>query len=228
NYGKYTMATSLHATFSNVMDQMMLGGMLSPSAVSSFNIANRISNMAHIPTNAMATVVFPQGAIRYESEGKDAMKLLYEKSVGSILAILVPAVVILYLFADPIINLIAGEQYLDSIPLLRITLLYCFLIPFSRQTGTILESTGKTKLNFLLVLFTGLFNIILNIFRITKFVVIGAVYGALLARIIFFLVARYHMKKLFGINIWAPWKYAVQFYPDVYRKLLIGLKTQRV
>src|SRR3546814_15766897 len=33
NYGKYTMATSLHATFSNVMDQMMLGGMLSPGAV---------------------------------------------------------------------------------------------------------------------------------------------------------------------------------------------------
>src|SRR5690606_29923625 len=119
---------------------------------------------------------------RYESEGKEAMKLLYEKSVGSILAILVPAIIVLYLFANPIINLIAGERYLDTIPLLRVTLLYCFLIPFSRQTGTILESTGNTKLNFLLVLFTGMFNIILNVFLIFKFGVIGAVYGALIAR----------------------------------------------
>ncbi len=219
NYGKYTMATSLHATFSNVMDQMMLGALLAPAAVSSFNIANRISNMAHIPTNAMATIVFPQGAIRYEAEGKDAMKLLYEKSVGSILAILTPVVMILYLFAEPIIHIIVGEQYVDAIPLLRVTLLYCLLIPYSRQTGTILESTGNTRLNFLLVLFTGAFNIVLNIFLIQKFGVIGAVYGALAARISFFLVARHYLKSLFGINLWAPWKYAVQFYPDIYRKL---------
>ncbi|MGV3762447.1 flippase [Parapedobacter sp.] len=219
NYGKYTMATSLHATFSNVMDQMMLGGMLSPGAVSSFNIANRISNMAHIPTNAMAIIVFPQGAIRFESEGKDAMKVLYEKSVGSVLAILTPAVIMLYLFAEPIIHIIVGEKYLDAIPLLRVTLLYCFLIPYGRQTGTILESTGNTRLNFLLVLFTSSFNIILNILLINKFGVMGAVYGALLARILFFVVARHYLKKLFKINLWAPWKYAIQFYPDTYHKL---------
>ncbi|WP_262247674.1 flippase [Parapedobacter soli] len=224
NYGKYTMATSLHATFSNVMDQMMVGGMLSSGAVSSFNIANRISNMAHIPTNAMATIVFPQGAIRFESEGKNAMKLLYEKSVGSILAIVTPAVVVLYLFAEPIIHIFAGERYLDAAPLLRVTLLYCLLIPYSRQTGTILESTGNTKLNFLIVLFTSSFNIILNIFLISKYGVIGAVYGALLARIVFFVTARYYLKKLFQINLWAPWKYAILFYPEIYRKLFY--KTQ--
>lgn len=219
NYGKYTMATSLHATFSNVMDQMMLGGMLSPGAVSSFNIANRISNMAHIPTNAMANIVFPQGAIRFESEGKDAMKVLYEKSVGSVLAILVPAVIVLYLFAEPIIHIIAGEKYMDAIPLLRVTLLYCLLIPYSRQTGTILESTGNTRLNFLLVLFTSSFNIILNVLLISRFGMMGAVYGALLARILFFIVARHYLKKLFQINLWAPWRYAIQFYPDTYHKL---------
>lgn len=219
NYGKYTMATSLHATFSNVMDQMMLGGILSASAVSSFNVANRISNMAHIPSNAMAAIVFPQGAIRFESGGKDAAKLLFEKSVGSVLAILTPAVVVLYLFAEPIIQVVVGKDYLDAVPLLRVTLFYCLLIPYSRQTGTILESTGNTRLNFLMVLFTGTFNIVLNIFLITKFGVIGAVYGALLARILFFCVAQHYLAKLFRINIWAPWKYAIQFYPDTYRKL---------
>jgi len=168
----------------------------------------------------MATIVFPQGAIRFETEGDAAIKHLYEKSVGSILAILTPAVLTVYFFAEPIVRIIAGDRYLDAIPLLQITLLYCLLIPYSRQTGTVLESTGNTRLNFLLVLVTGAFNIILNIFLINKFGVVGAVYGALIARVVFFLVAGHFLKKLFQINIWAPWGYAVRFYPELYAKLI--------
>lgn len=225
DYGKYSMGTSLHATFSNVFDGMLIGLMLSPKTVSIFNTATRISQIAHLPTNAMASIVFPLGARRSETQGNAALKFLYEKSVGSILALLVPTVVFLSIFATPIVNFIAGPQYGDAIPLLRVALLYCIFIPYSRQTGTILEASGKTKLNFFLVLCTGLFNIVLNYFLIQEWGAMGAVCGALAAWILFFIVSQYILNKLFKINIWSPWQYAFRFYPETWRMLFTQIRN---
>lgn len=219
NYGKYAMGTSVNALLSSTIDQMMLGALLSPAAAGRFNIALRISNLANIPSNAMATIVFPQGSKRAETEGATALKYLYEKSVGSILAILIPALLFIYIFADPIILFVASDKYSDAIPLLKITLLYSFFIPFSRQTGTILESVGKTKLNFYLVLFTGIFNVALNFSFISKWGVMGAAYATLVTNFVFFGVSQYFNHKLFNISLVNPWIYAFQFYPEIFRKL---------
>lgn len=219
NYGKYAMGTSVNAQLSSTIDQMMLGGLLSPAAAGKFNIALRISNLANIPSNAMATIVFPQGSKRAETGGNEALKYLYEKSVGSILAILVPALLFIYIFADPLIHFIASEKYVDAIPLLKITLFYSLFIPFSRQTGTILESVGKTKLNFYLVLFTGIFNILLNFTFISQWGVLGAAYATLVTNSIFFGVSQYFNWKLFNISLFNPWIYAIQFYPEIFRKI---------
>ncbi|SKB54946.1 Membrane protein involved in the export of O-antigen and teichoic acid [Parapedobacter luteus] len=219
DYGKYAMGTSVNALLSSTIDQMMLGALLSPASAGKFNIALRISNLANIPSNAMATIVFPQGSKRAETEGNTALKYLYEKSVGSILAILVPALLFIYILADPIIHFVASEKYADAIPLLKITLIYSLFIPFSRQTGTILESVGKTKLNFYLVLFTGIFNMLLNFFFISRWGVLGAAYATLGTNFVFFGVSQYFNRKLFNVSLLNPWIYAIQFYPEIFRKL---------
>lgn len=219
NYGKYSMGTAVNAQLSATVDQMMLGAMLSPAATSVYNIAIRISNLANIPTNAIATIVFPQGSKRAETEGPTALKYLYEKSVGSILAVLVPSLVFIFIFADPIIHFIASEKYNDAIPLLKITLLYSLFIPFSRQTGTILESVGKTKLNFYLVLFTGISNLLLNFSFISYWGILGAAYATLITNFVFFVISQYFNRKLFNINLLNPWIYAIRFYPEMFRKI---------
>lgn len=225
NYGKYAMGTSVNAQLSSTIDQMMLGGLLSPAAAGKFNIALRISNLANIPSNAMATIVFPQGSKRAETEGNVALKYLYEKSVGSILAILVPALLFIYLLADPIIHFVASEKYIDAIPLLKITLFYSLFIPFSRQTGTILESVGKTKLNFYLVLFTGIFNLLLNFGFISLWGVLGAAYATLVTNFVFFGISQYFNRKLFNISMLNPWIYAIQFYPEIFKKIFPSKTT---
>lgn len=219
-YGKYGFGTSVSSLLSGTLDQMMLGAMLSPAASGAFNIAVRITNLIDIPTNAMAVIVFPQSARRMAEEGKDAIKYLYEKSVGTTLAILLPGVLFLYFFADWTISLIAGEKYDDSIPLLKITLMYSLLIPFGRQFGTILDSIGKTKVTFYVVLITTLVNLGLNYYFIGWLGVLGAAYATLVSNIIGFMIAQVILKREVSVNVLNTFVYMYQFYPDFYQKYI--------
>lgn len=213
-YGKYAFGTLISSLLSGTIDQMMLGAMLSPAASGAFNIAVRITNLIDIPGNAVATIVFPQSAKRMESEGKGAIKYLYEKSVGTTLALVVPVVIFLYLFSGIVITLIAGEKYADSIPLLQITLIYCLLIPFGRQFGTILDSIGKTRVTFFVVIGTATMNLGLNYFFIRQWGVVGAAYATLCSNIVGFAVAQVILKREIGVNVLNTFVYMYKFYPE--------------
>jgi len=226
NYGKYAFGTSISSILSGTIDQMMLGGLLSPAASGAFNIAVRITNLIDIPTGAVATIVFPQSAKRMETEGKDAIRYLYEKSVGTILAILVPGLIVLYFCSGFVVHFIAGGKYDDSIPLLRVTLLYCLLIPYGRQFGTILDSIGRTRLTFVIVLITASLNLALNYVFIIQFGVIGAAYATLVSNVIGFAIAQYILRKELHVNVLHTFIYAYRFYPEVYYKYIRGEKKQ--
>ena len=232
-YGKYGFGTSVSSLLSGTLDQMMLGAMLSPAASGAFNIAVRITNLIDIPTNAMAVIVFPQSAKRMAEEGKGAIKHLYEKSVGITLAILLPGVVSLYFFADWAIGLIAGERYTDSIPLLKITLLYSLLIPFGRQFGTILDSIGKTKVTFYVVLLTTLVNLGLNFVFIKNLGVMGAAYATLVSNVVGFIIAQVLLRREVSVNVLNTLVYMYRFYPEFFHKYIrpfiarIGQKNSR-
>ena len=225
NYGKYAFGTSVSSILSTTIDQMMLGVMLSPAAAGSFNIAVRITNLIEIPTNAVATIVFPQSAKRLESEGVEAIKYLYEKSVGVILAILIPGVLIIFLCSDFVIHFIAGGKYDDSIPLLKVTLLYCILIPFGRQFGTILDSIGRTRTTFIVVVICATINLSLNYLFIRELGVIGAAYATLVSNVIGFMIGQSILKKELNVNLLNTFIYAYKFYPEFYHKYISKSKN---
>ena len=225
NYGKYAFGTSISSILSTTIDQMMLGVLLSPAAAGSFNIAVRITNLIEIPTNAVATIVFPQSAKRLEAEGVEAVKYLYEKSVGVILAILIPGVLIIFLCSDFVIHFIAGGKYDDSIPLLKVTLMYCILIPFGRQFGTILDSIGRTRTTFIVVVICATINLSLNYVFIIKMGVIGAAYATLVSNVIGFLIAQAILKKELNVNVLNTFVYAYKFYPEFYYKYISRSKN---
>lgn len=218
NYGKYAFGTTISAMLSNSIDQMMLGGILSAASAGAYNVAVRITNLVEIPTSSIATIVFPQSASRMESQGKDAVKYLYEKSVGAVLAILMPGLIFLFFFAGWVVDIIAGQTYADTIPVLRVTVLYCILIPYGRQFGTVLDSMGKPKLTFIIVMISGFTNALLNFLLIKKLGVMGAAWATLSSNIIGFVIAQIILKRELNVNLGNTWRYAFGFYPEMYNK----------
>jgi O-antigen/teichoic acid export membrane protein len=103
---------------------------------------------------------------------------------------------VIYFLADFIIVTIAGEDYLSSSMILKVTMLYTFFIPFSRQFGTLMDSIGKPKINLLITLVTSFLNIAISYAMIKEFGVIGAAYGTLTTYLLnFFFVQAYLYKK---------------------------------
>ncbi|MFV0605967.1 MAG: flippase [Niabella sp.] len=220
HFGKYSFGVSLSSVLSASIDQMMLGSMLSKAASGAFNIAVRITNLADIPTNAMAAILFPQSSIRFEKQGGESVKYLYEKSVGVVLAILIPVTVILILFSDLVINIVVGNKYPESVQLLRLTLLVCIFIPFGRQAGTAFSSSGNVKINFYMIILNTILIIVCNYFLIDMYGVVGAAYTTLIANVVGFAICQYYLYKLFRINALNSFIYAVKFYPEFLNKFL--------
>ncbi len=214
HYGKYVLATSISNIITNTVNQMLVGTLMSPDAAGVYNVAIKVTNLADLPTNALGTIVFPQSSKRFAAQGREAGKYLYEKSVGTLLALLVPFVLILFLFPSFVIHVIAGGRYADAIPLIRITALTCLFSPFSRLFGTILDSIGKTRYNFLVVIFFLCFELVLNYFMIKRQGLMGAIYATLIANGIFFLVMQMILRRLLRVNLFNSFLYALRFYPE--------------
>ncbi len=227
NYGKFAFGTSVSSTIFSSIDQMMLGSYLSAAAAGIYNIAVRITNLVDVPTGAIAAIVFPQSAKRVGNEGPAAVKYLYEKSVGTLLAILLPGLLFLLFFPAISIHFIAGKKYIDAVPILKVTVFYCLFVPYGRQFGVLLDSMGRTRLTFFIVFISAMINVGLNYLFIHRFGVLGAAYATLSATIIGFIIGQIILRKELKVNLLHTFKYAVEFYPELYQKLKLFLvKTQ--
>ncbi len=219
NYGKYVFGTGVSSMILNSIDSWMLGSLIGKAAVATYSTALKITNLVEVPTNAIAAMVFPQSAKRIETEGKSAAKHLYEKSVGTLLAMIIPGIIFVLLIPGPLISLVAGDKYLDAVPILQITMIYGLFMPFGRQFGIILDSIGKPKVNFYFILFSASLNVGLNYFFIhaTGMQIIGAAYGTLTTYVVTFIGTQILLKRELDVRTLNTFVYAVKFYPEMYK-----------
>ena len=221
DFGKFTFGTNLSTIIYKFTDRSMLGAMVSMDAIAIYEVAIRITNLVDIPAISIAAIVFPQSAKNSLKEGGDAgIKELYEKSVAAILGMILPAMIFVYLFAEIVVVILGREQYLDSVPILRVTIFFALFVPFALQFGTILDSIGKPKINFRFVIGGLILNIIFNYIFIKQFGIIGAVYGTLGTYSIMFIIQMAMFYKWYGIKPWRPFALIPWFYQNLYQTAL--------
>lgn len=213
HFGKFTLGTNLSTMLYKFVGTWMIGWLTkSPASAGVFDLANRIANLLEVPTATMANIVFPQSARRAVTDGLGAVKYLYEKSVGIVLAIIFPMVVLIWIFAEQGVFIVAGKDYAETVPILKLTLIAGLLVPFSRQFGTILDSMGKPKTNLYFVIVSTALNILFNYILITRYGVIGAAYGAVLTAALRLGLNQYILRKILNVRFLAPFAYAKEFY----------------
>jgi O-antigen/teichoic acid export membrane protein len=199
---------------------MMLGTMLSPIAAGSYNVAIRIVNLTDIPTNALGAIVFPQSAKRFATQGIDAGKYLYEKSVGTIVAILVPLVIFVFCFPGFVVRIVAGSHYGEAVPMVQFIILTCLFSPFDRFFGVILDSIGRAKLNFIIIFLSITLTLLLNYILIGRIGIMGCIYGTLTIDVLIFIIRQILLYKILNVNPLSPFIYAYRFYPEFIRNYI--------
>ncbi len=212
HFGKYVTGTNLGMILLKFLDQIMLGAIVSPLAVAGYSTSIRIGNLVEVPTQSIASVVFPQGARKHEKQGKDAVKVLFEKSVGVILAIIIPGVLLVWLFPEHFLRFVAGERYVDQVPILRVVMLSSLFVPFSSQFSIIMDAIGKPKLNFQLTLGGALLNGLLLLILIPMFGEMGAAFSTLGAYLLMVSIALFLLSRELLVDPWKPIFFAFRLY----------------
>lgn len=215
NYGKYTFGTNVSSMIIKNMDSWMLGRLISVNAVTIFNPAIRISNLVEVPNDTLSTIYFPKVSKEVAAEGHSAVKRRYEMAVGSILAIVVPGIVFIMVFAPQIIFLIAGPGFEETASIVRVTMLYGLLLPFNRFFGVTLDAIGKARVNFRIVMLTALLNLVNSYVFIRTFGTIGAAYGTLLTYLIMLTANQVYLNRHFGITIGGVLLRMIEFYKSI-------------
>lgn len=226
HFGKYVMGTNIFSMIYKSTDQLSIGYFLNTSAVASYSTSVRLSNLIEYPTTSIAEIVYPKSTAQFTTGGEQSSKLLFERSVGVTLGITLPIIAFVILFAKQIIHIIAGPEYSDAVVILQVTILFGLFTPFSRQFGTALDSSGRPKLNFQILLASVFINLLTNVIGIHYFGLMGACYGTLISYVIIFFINNHFMIKIFKIDLREVIKYLIQFYTTVFYLVLRAMKLK--
>lgn len=226
HFGKYTFGTQVSSMFVKNTDSWMIGRLISTAGVAVYNPALRISNLVEVPTLTIANMIFPQVPQKMKERGVAGIRDIYYKSVSCILAFMLPMVIPLFLFAETVITLVFGAEYIDSAPILRVTIFYSLIIPFNRQFGTLMDGLKHPKLNFYLLLMVAVLNVIFNFIFLNLFGLIGSAYGTLLSYIVVFVINQVILYRMFRINTLKAIEGIPEWYRfgwDVFKKRMLKL-----
>ncbi|MFQ5448710.1 MAG: oligosaccharide flippase family protein, partial [Saprospiraceae bacterium] len=226
-FGKYVFGTNLSTQLFRNVDKLLLGSlpMGGTAAVALYAAAIRVTNLMDIPTASMASILYPQSAKRMD-EGKHAVKILYEKAVGAILVFMLPCITGVLLFAGWIVHIVAGPGYEDAAGILRITVFFGLFVPYAVQFGTVLDSIGKPKFNFVFTLASLALTALCNWAFISHYGAYGAAIGTLTAYAITFVAMQAFLKKLLKINPLNAFIYMAGYYRQIGALLLKILRGE--
>ncbi|MDW7696020.1 flippase (plasmid) [Flammeovirgaceae bacterium SG7u.111] len=216
-YGRFVLATNVSSQALRTVDHFLLASLVSTQAVALYNTSVRISNLLDMPSKAVAEALFPKSVQKSATDPREVAKL-YEQTTGGILAVLAPMCLFIFIFPDLIIRIIAGEKYLDAVPVLRIAVIYSLLLPFQKQFGTVMDASGKPKTNFIVNLILAVFNLVIVYILVKIFGLIGAAYGLLTTLVLALIITQTLLKREFGVSTWNALKLAGVFYSYLFRK----------
>lgn len=217
HFGKYVFGTNVFSNLSRFADHFVTANaiadpILGKRYVSYYNAVARINNLIDMPSVAVADILFPKNVQALENEGMNKVKYYFERMVGSIISIVLPAAIIIMLIPEFTLLVIAGKQYLEAANILRIVMLIAILRPFFYQFGATMDAIGKPQLNFWYNLLLMAINFTLTYIGLHLLGRDGAAWALVFHHIISLLIVYQVLKKEVNIEMKNIAGYAVENY----------------
>jgi len=227
HFGKYIFGTNVFSAMGRSADQFITAGLIAADVVAYYNIVSRINNMMDVPSVAAADVLFPKNVEAFARSGEEKVGYYFERMVGTIISIILPASIVIFLLPRLCIEILAGPKYFEAIPILQIVILFSFLRPFSYQFGSAMDAIGKPKINFIVNGTFTLLNYGLMYLGLRYTGWMGAAYGAVVTAVIMFAIIYIILQRTLGIRLREVFRWVWESYRLAFRyirNLLAGGK----
>lgn len=219
NFGGFMMGGNIITQISSNLDQLLVSRFLSSEFVGYYGIASRVMYAVEIPMNGVSEALFPTFTKASGDGDKQSFNNYLEKSIGSLIAIMLPAIIAMVCLSEIIIKVVAGNNYIDANEILQVYLIITLINIFKHQSSNTLLSLGKSKLHFTITIIHFIFSIWLIYLGIKEFEYLGPAYAKLSLALVSLLMWIYLMKKLIGINLSNIILHIIGFYPTLFELL---------
>jgi O-antigen/teichoic acid export membrane protein len=215
-FGGFMMGGNIITQISSNLDQLLVSRYLSTEYVGNYGIASRVMYAVEIPMNGVSEALFPTFTKASGDGDKLSFNNYLEKSIGTLIAIMLPVIIIMVCLTELIIKIIAGNNYIDANEILQIYLIITLINIFKHQSSNTLLSLGKSKLHFIITILHFVFSIGMIYLGIKEFEYLGPAYAKLLLSVVSLFMWVVLMKKLIGINLSNIIKQIIGFYPKLF------------
>jgi lipopolysaccharide exporter len=176
-----------------------------------------MTGVLDVPFLAVADVLFPKNAEAMASSGIATVKYYFERMVGTLTALIMPAGLCIFLVPGLMIRIIAGADYLPAVPILQVSMFFSFLRPFYTQFGYTMDSIGKPQVNFwtnavFLVISLGSTYLSIAWFGGLMGAVYAATFTMISGCIVFYVILRKHLKIELGSIV----RYSLEAYAHLF------------
>lgn len=163
-------------------DTIMLGAMLGPLSVASYEVGYKVPNQVRGIFAAVGSVFFPQIAEYYGQKDTAAAEGFLKSTLRIISFLSAGATLVAILFSKEIISLLFSVKYAESDAILSILMVaICFGIT-NYFMGMALVASGRSKAILLTSIPESFINIVANLLFIPIWGVIGAAFASLMSR----------------------------------------------
>ena len=177
-FGKYTLGTLIGSNLLKSSDTFLLGMLMTSVEAAIYAIPLKLIEILEIPLRSFVAVALPRMSKASREGNEIEVKSIFYRYSGVLTLLFIPILILLFVFAEPLIFLLGGKEYSDlTVPVnvFRIFLIYGLFLSIDRFTGVTLDSINKPRSNLIKVIFMALANIIGDVVAIVVFQSLEAV-----------------------------------------------------
>lgn len=184
-------------------DIYMIGILLNPAQVALYSIANVIAMKISEVTGIFSAVLFPSISGFHGANLHGAIRKSFLLGTKVVAVALMPAVVFIWAYADLLIQLWVGPEYLSTSPALKVLSAAWYINSLSSVATLTVKAVDRPDIEARIGLMVASVNIMLDYFFILKWGFAGAVYATLAAQVLGVATLIGVLLKRFGANAMA-------------------------
>lgn len=194
-YGWLIVGSMLSSGFVNYSDNFLIRTMINPAAVAIYSIPQKFMEVIEIILRSFVATAQPTLSAAANKNDWEGVARSFSRYVGAVTIIIIPFIICLILFTQPLIIILASRAYLPATDVVRIFLLAAILYPIDRFIGVALDMINRPLTNFYKNFLKLVLNIVGDIIFILLFHDIRWVAAGSLLNMIVCVVVGYFMLK---------------------------------
>lgn len=177
------------------IDVVMLTNISGNYATGLYNAAYKLINVLTLFYSAYKAVIFPVMSKFFKKDNK-ILIISYEKSIKYLMLIMIPLSIATMIYSLDVTQLIYGQAYNDSAPLLSILIWTVCLLFIASPGNILLEASHKEVTETKIYAIAAVFNILANLILIPLYSYIGAAIATVLSDILIVTIQKYVIHKM--------------------------------